>query len=123
LGWILLVARAATTPPRPSVRAKERRCGSIHNTRSTVSDPTPVELRVPEVTVLGGSNGSNLAVADLVTVEKATVDKEVMDAVVAKKVIDDVMAATVKAAVVKEAGDAAMTKKGADNVALMKWVL
>jgi membrane protein involved in colicin uptake len=107
-----------------------------------------VEPRVPEVTMLGGSSGSNLAAVDTATVEKATADKEVMDAavakkvandivatavkaaadkvvadaVVAKKVMDDVMAAGVKVAAHKEVMDADVAKKATDNAALMKGV-
>jgi serine acetyltransferase len=73
------------------------------------------------VTVLGRSSGSTLVAVDTTTAKKATADKEVTDAAMAK-VMDDAVAAMVKAAADKVAADAVVTKKVADDATLMKGV-
>jgi hypothetical protein len=86
----------------------QRQLRLIRNTVFLVGGPMSVEPQVLEVTVLGGSSGSTPAVVFTVMEEKVDVDKEVTDAIMAKKVADDVMVVSMKATTDKEAADAAV---------------
>jgi hypothetical protein len=80
---------------------------SIRNTGSTVGGPMPMEPRVLEVIVLGGSSDSNLAVVDAAMAEKAAANKEAAEVAVAEKAPNDIVVVVVKAAAYREAADAA----------------
>jgi hypothetical protein len=98
----------------------QRRLRSIRSTGSAVGGPTSVEPWVPEVTLLGGSSRSNPAAVDTVMVEMAAVDKDTVDAAVAKKATYDVMAVAVKATADKEVMDVAATKKAMNDVKVVE---
>jgi hypothetical protein len=98
----------------------QRRLRSIRSTGSMVGGPTPVEPWVPEVTLIGGSSRSNPAAVDTVMVEMAAVDKDTVDAAVAKKATYDVMAVAVKATADKEVMDVAATKKATNDIKVVE---